>query len=98
MDRRELVDALVVKDAAQLGGQSQDAAYLRGCLVTTPEYFLAPPGAALKRTILHAKDRGEPTFQVAAHVMSMQDFIASHGQLDTNSSFLGVATVEPVTL
>ena len=23
-------------------------AYLRGCLVTTPEYFLAPPGSALK--------------------------------------------------
>ena len=38
----------VVKDAAQPGGQNQVVAYLRGCLVTRPEYFLAPPGSALK--------------------------------------------------
>ena len=38
----------VVKDVAQPGGQNQVVVYLRGCLVTTPEYLLAPLGSALK--------------------------------------------------
>ena len=37
------------------------------------------------RTILHAKDRGGPTFRGAGHVMSLHDLIASHGQVETNA-------------
>ena len=48
VDRRELAAVFVVKDAAQPGGQNQVVAYLRGCLVTTPEYYLAPPGSVFK--------------------------------------------------
>ena len=44
LDRRELAAVFVVKDATQPGGQNQFVAYLRGCLVTTPEYLLVRPG------------------------------------------------------
>ena len=159
VDRRELAHVLVVRDAAQPGGRNQAVAHLRGCLVTTPEYFLSPPGAALQwkaallvprvvylsqavcaahmvmvdlirstestlqlpngksasrwrvfvgeqwedfktlssrrrtheiRTILHATDRGDPTFQDAANVMALHEFLASLGHLDGNASILGM--------
>ncbi|MFM7979393.1 MAG: hypothetical protein ACKPKO_08770, partial [Candidatus Fonsibacter sp.] len=48
VDRRELAVVLVVPDAARPGGRNQAVAQLRGCLVATPDYFLAPPGSALQ--------------------------------------------------
>ena len=48
VDRREMAHVLVVSDAAQPGGRNQVVAQLRGCLVTTPAYFLGPPGPALQ--------------------------------------------------
>ena len=38
VDRREAAHVLVVHDAAQPGGRNQVVAYVRGCVVTTPEY------------------------------------------------------------
>ena len=48
VDRRELAHILVVSDAAVPGGRNQVVAHMRGCLVTTPAYFLAPPAPALQ--------------------------------------------------
>ena len=45
--------------------------------------------AAEVRTILHATDRGDPTFQAAVNVMSLHGFLASLGHLDGNASILG---------
>jgi hypothetical protein len=159
VERRELAHVLVVRDAAQPGGRNQAVAHMRGCLVTTPEYFFSPPGAALQwkaallvprvvyvsqavcaahkvmvdlirstestlqlpngksasrwrvfvgeqweefktlfsrrrtheiRTLLHATDRGDPTFQDAPNVMSLHEFLASLGHLDGNASILGM--------
>jgi hypothetical protein len=160
VDRRELAHVLIVRDAAKPGGRNQAVAHLRGCLVTTPEHFLSPPGTALQwkaalhvprvvflsdavraahtcmvdlilataralqlpngkeasrwrtfvgaaewedfqvlaarrrkhetRTVLHAAERGDPTFQDAPSVMSLQEFLESLGQLEASTSILGM--------
>ena len=48
------------------------------------------------RTILRAKDLGDPKTQDAANAMSLHVVIASLGQLETNASILGSAAFEPV--
>ena len=48
VDRRELAHVLIVRDVAQPGGRNQVVAHLRGCLATTPDHFVSPPGTALQ--------------------------------------------------
>ena len=60
---------LVVQDAAKPGGRNQVVAHLRGCLVTTLDYFLSPPGSALqwKAALLAARVVYLSEAVVAAH-------------------------------
>ena len=69
VDRKELAHVLVVQDAAKPGGRNQVVAHLRGCLVTTPDYFLSPPGSALqwKAALLAARVVYLSEAVVAAH-------------------------------
>jgi hypothetical protein len=162
VDRRELAHILVVSDAAQPGGRNQVVAHLRGCLVTTPAYFLAPPSPALQwkaaltiprivffsemanathkamidviretarawtlpnaagpasrwqifvganqwpdyqvfvgrpnrkhqlRTIVHNSEKRDPHFRNTPNVMNLHEFLAALGQLEANSSIMGM--------
>ena len=159
VDRRELAHILVVSDAAAPGGRNQVVAHLRGCLVTTPDYFLAPPSPVLQwkaalaqprivffsdmvnaahksmveviiatagawtglvqasrwqifvganewpqyqtfvgrrnrknqlRTIVHTSERQHPNFQNMPAVMNLHEFLETLGQLETNSSMMGM--------